>query len=120
MNLEESIELLKSVRGNEYVATSDYESALGTVLAEIDRLKVKNEQLNYLVNQWFIGEPKEIGLREGLELMKKECKDCDKCANKKCPFYENCMPHEGIYYPKCWDIDNIIQAVEKLKEENNE
>lgn len=44
MELKEAIELLKTVRGNEYGATTDYESALNTVLAELDRQKqVKTE-----------------------------------------------------------------------------
>lgn len=39
MEIKEAIELLKTVRGNEYVATTDYENALNTVLAELDRQK---------------------------------------------------------------------------------
>ena len=44
MELNEAIELLKSVRGNEYVATSDYENALNTVLKALDERYNKGYQ----------------------------------------------------------------------------
>ena len=49
MELKEAIELLKTVRGNEYVATTDYESALNIVLAELDRLQKENEEKEDLI-----------------------------------------------------------------------
>lgn len=44
MELNEAIELLKSVRGNEYVATSDYENALNTVFKALDERYKKGYQ----------------------------------------------------------------------------
>ena len=43
MELSEAIELLKTVRGNEYVATTDYESALNTVLEALEIAQAKEE-----------------------------------------------------------------------------
>ena len=51
MELEKAIKLLKTVRGNEYVATSDYENALNTVLTELNRLQKANETLNGFI-EW--------------------------------------------------------------------
>ena len=47
MNLEKAIELLKTVRGNEYVATSDYENALNTVLKALDERYNKGYNKGY-------------------------------------------------------------------------
>ena len=143
MNLEESIELLKSVRGNEYVATSDYESALGTVLSEIDRLKVELRNAGKVIEEYInkpseastdlwqrgyqegfkqakfdcemdkLNEPKEITLREGLEFLQKECKGTD-CKKCKNDLKTVCIDAFELS-PANWDINNIIQAVEHLK-----
>ena len=51
MELNKAIELLKTVRENEYVATSDYENALNTVLTELNRLQKANETLNGFI-EW--------------------------------------------------------------------
>lgn len=52
MELSEAIELLKTVRGNEYVATSDYENALNTVLTALDERYNKGYQDGY--NQGYL------------------------------------------------------------------
>lgn len=51
MELKEAIDLLKTVRGNEYVATSDYENALDTVLNELDN-NVSKYYINSLLNKY--------------------------------------------------------------------
>ena len=99
MNLEEAIKQIKEIRDeseffSEQSNTRNYYLAkiyaIDTVLAEIDRLKVKNEQLNnLLVNQWFIGEPKEMTLREGLELIQKECEKHE--VHSSCEFRRFCI-----------------------------
>lgn len=110
MNLEEAINQLRTVKE---IAIVPIRTAIEIVLSEIDRLQEENEKLDCIVTHKLIGEPKEITLREGLELIQKECHEHEKC--KECAtFKEFCM--FGNWACK-WDIDNIIKAVEKLKEE---
>lgn len=69
MELKEAIELLKTVRGNEYVTTTDYESALNTVLAELDRQKQVKAEMRKVAweegyNQGYLAGIRAVTLNE--------------------------------------------------------
>lgn len=63
MELKEAIELLKTVRGNEYVATTDYESALNIVLEALEISQAKQE----VAFEQGYRKGKDKGQQEGLQ-----------------------------------------------------
>lgn len=130
MNLEKAKGILEDLIYDyvfeKRVATTEEIKAMEKVLIEIDRLKEISakafengfKQAKFDCEMDKLNEPKEITLRDGLELIQKQCDKAKIGECNQCPM--NCITcyNRNFDTPYMWDIDNIIQAVEKLKEEN--
>lgn len=81
MELKEAIELLKTVRGNEYVATADYENALNTVLNELKQTKADLYSANCIIDDLI----SEMSAEEFLSIIGAECDKYDGCSDE-CKF----------------------------------
>lgn len=143
MNLIKAKKIIKQKEQTDDI----WQEVMDKALAEIDRLKVELRNAGKVIEEYInkpseastdlwqrgyqegfkqakfdcemdkLNEPKEITLREGLELMKKECEENEECDGdgKNCGIVGVCF---NLQYPMSWDIDNMIKAAEKLKEEN--
>ena len=122
MNLEEAIEHLKAMKELSIAPTN---KAIELVLAEMNILQADLYSANTIIDDLVGG--KEITLREGLELISKQCinkQQTGDCDSWDCRFYDRfCSKVQTALNfssePIDWDIDNIIKAIEKLKKESD-